>query len=69
MVFVFQFINLGKYFLSIIDKDSSFLIVLVGLLNMIFDLLPILLAWTYYKKYYRRGKKLQESSLIRTLHD
>jgi hypothetical protein len=68
-IFFFQTINFVKYILSLINSDSSVLIFTVGFLNMGFDLLPIILVYVYYKKYYRRGKKLQENSLVRTIND
>ncbi len=58
-IFVFQSINFIKFILSLIDSDSSVLICIVGIMNMVFDLLPIILVYVYYKKYYRKGKKLQ----------
>lgn len=64
-IFIFQSINFIKFVLSLIDSDSSVLICIVGLLNMVFDLVPIILVIVYYKKYYRKGKKLQSKNLLR----
>jgi len=64
-IFIFQSINFIKFVLSLIDSDSSFLLCIVGFLNMVFDLVPIILVFVYYKKYYGKGKKLQSKNLLR----
>jgi hypothetical protein len=64
-VFAFQSFNFIKYILSL-SADSSVFIIIVAFLNMIFDFLPIVLVFLYYKRYYRKGKKLQEASLVRS---
>lgn len=64
-IFVFQSINFIKFILSLINSDSSVLICIVGFMNMIFDLVPIILVFVYYKKYYHKGKKLQSKILLK----
>jgi hypothetical protein len=64
-IFVVQSVNFVKYILSTVAGGIPSFVFIIGFLNMIFDFFPIILVLLYYKKYYKKGIKLQSDSLIR----
>jgi hypothetical protein len=67
VIFFVQIFNVGKmifsFFLEENEETSIAQVILFGL-NVVFDLLPLILIYIYFKYYYREGRDLQEKSQL-----
>ena len=67
-LFIIQCLNFLKFIFvqieSAIESSSQVLLTIILILNLVFDTLPLLIVFIYYKKYYKKANAYREGREI-----
>ena len=67
VIFFVQIFNVAKLVFSFVlqeAEDSHSSQIILFAMNVLFDLMPVILIFIYFRQYYREGRDLQERSEI-----